>query len=84
MSDDGMAINQPADGVLGRVSDLLFRRPGLLLAILLGPPLIWIGVVYVGSLVALLVQSFYSIDEFSGRIVREFTLKTYAECCARC
>lgn len=79
MSDDGMAINQPADGVLGRVSDLLFRRPGLLLAILLGPPLIWIGVVYVGSLVALLVQSFYSIDEFSGRIVREFTLKTYAE-----
>ncbi|WP_328185832.1 ABC transporter permease [Marinobacter sp. OP 3.4] len=79
MADDGMAINQPADGVLGRVSDLLFRRPGLLLAILLGPPLIWIGVVYVGSLVALLVQSFYSIDEFSGRIVREFTLKTYAE-----
>ncbi|MFL1405986.1 ABC transporter permease [Marinobacter sp. M1N3S26] len=79
MSDDGMAINQPADGVLGRVSDLLFRRPGLLLTILLGPPLIWIGVVYVGSLVALLVQSFYSIDEFSGRIVREFTLKTYAE-----
>ncbi|UZD64870.1 MULTISPECIES: ABC transporter permease [Marinobacter] len=72
-------MNQPADGILGRVSDLFFRKPGLLLLILLGPPLIWIGVVYVGSLVALLVQSFYSIDEFSGRIVREFTLKTYAE-----
>jgi putative spermidine/putrescine transport system permease protein len=50
-----------------------------LLLFLLGAPLIWIGVVYVGSLVALLLQSFYSIDEFSGRIVREFSLKTYAE-----
>ncbi|SET16030.1 putative spermidine/putrescine transport system permease protein [Marinobacter segnicrescens] len=79
MAQRGVLMNQPADGILGRVSDLFFRKPGLLLLILLGPPLIWIGVVYVGSLVALLVQSFYSIDEFSGRIVREFTLKTYAE-----
>lgn len=79
MSEQGVITNKSADGVLGRVSDLFFRRPGLLLMILLGPPLLWIGVVYVGSLIALLVQSFYSIDEFSGRIVREFTLKTYAE-----
>ncbi len=30
-------------------------------------------------LAALLLQSFYSIDEFSGVVVREFALKTYAE-----
>lgn len=66
-------------GVLGRLSDLFYRRPAILLALLLGPPLLWIGVVYVGSLLALLMQSFYSIDEFSGRIVREFTFKTYLE-----
>ena len=35
--------------------------------------------VYLGSLAALLLQSFYSIDEFSGVVVPEFTLKTYAE-----
>mgnify|MGYP003115586050 CR=1 FL=1 len=70
MAQRGVLMNQPADGILGRVSDLFFRKPGLLLLILLGPPLIWIGVVYVGSLVALLVQSFYSIDEFSGRSLR--------------
>ena len=52
---------------------------GLLLTLLLVPPLLWLGVVYVGSLLALLLQSFFSIDEFSGTIVREFTLKTYAE-----
>jgi putative spermidine/putrescine transport system permease protein len=28
---------------------------------------------------ALLLQSFYSIDEFSGVVKEEFTLKTYAE-----
>ncbi|NCO17708.1 MAG: ABC transporter permease, partial [Alphaproteobacteria bacterium] len=41
--------------------------------------LIWLGVIYLGALAALLVQSFYSIDEFSGLVVRDFTLKTYAE-----
>ena len=46
---------------------------------LLTPPLLWLGVVYLGSLAALLWQSFYSIDEFSGIVVPEFTLKTYAE-----
>ena len=50
-----------------------------MLALLLAPPLLWLGVVYVGSLVALLVQSFFSIDEFTGLINRTFTLKTYGE-----
>ncbi len=43
------------------------------------PALLWLGIVYVGSLFALLLQSFFSIDEFSGLINHEFTLKTYAE-----
>ena len=65
--------------LLGRISDVLFGRPRLLLFLLLAPPLIWLGVVYLGSLLALLLHSFYSIDEFSGFIVYEFTLSTYAE-----
>ena len=43
------------------------------------PPLLWLGIVYLGSLFALLAQSFFSIDEFSGLINYEFTLKTYGE-----
>ena len=62
-----------------RLSDLFWRRPRLLLVLLLGPPLLWLGVVYLGSLFALLAQSFFSIDEFSGVIDRHLTLKTYAE-----
>jgi putative spermidine/putrescine transport system permease protein len=69
----------PREGLSRRFSDMLFLRRGMLLTLLLVPPLLWLGIVYVGSLVALLLQSFFSIDEFSGTIVREFTLKTYAE-----
>jgi len=66
-------------GPLGRVSDLFWRRPRVLLFLLLAPPVLWLGVVYLGSLAALLAQSFFSIDEFSGQINYELTLKTYAE-----
>ena len=46
---------------------------------MLTPPVLWLGIVYLGSLFALLLQSFFAIDEFSGLINREFTLKTYGE-----
>jgi putative spermidine/putrescine transport system permease protein len=45
----------------------------------LTPPLLWLGIVYLGSLFALLAQSFFSIDEFSGLIRYEWTLATYGE-----
>ena len=61
------------------MSDLLYPHPRLFLALLLGPPLLWLGVVYVGSLLALLAQSFFRLDEFTGLIVYEPTLATYAE-----
>lgn len=67
------------NGTLRRLSDVLIRHPRLFLLLLLAPPLLWLGIVYVGSLFALLIQSFFSIDEFSGLVRREFTLKTYAE-----
>jgi putative spermidine/putrescine transport system permease protein len=74
-----LPLQPPRDGILRRISDVLVRHPRLLLVLLLAPPLLWIGVVYVGSLLALLAQSFFSIDEFTGLIDRHFTLKTYAE-----
>jgi putative spermidine/putrescine transport system permease protein len=66
-------------GPLTPLSDLFFRKSGLLTLVLLLPPLLWIGVVYIGSLFALLLQSFYSLDDFSGLVVHEFTLSTYGE-----
>jgi putative spermidine/putrescine transport system permease protein len=64
--------------MLHRLSNTLYNRPGLLLLLLLGPPLLWMFVVYLGSLGALLVQSFFYLDGFTGQVVREFSLATYA------
>ncbi|MGV1789892.1 ABC transporter permease [Rhizobium sp. A37_96] len=66
-------------GVFGRLSDLFWRRPKLLLFLMLTPPLLWLGVIYIGSLIALLLQSFFSIDDFSGMVNYQFTLSTYAQ-----
>lgn len=63
----------------GRLSDVLWRHPNLLLLILLGPPVLWLGIIYLGSLFALLLQSFFSIDDFSGLISYEFTFATYRQ-----
>ncbi|MDP2776133.1 MAG: ABC transporter permease [Anaerolineales bacterium] len=65
--------------MLNRISTYFFRRPNLVLAIFLIPPLLYLLVVYLGSLFSLLVNSFYSIDDFTGMIVREFTMRTYAQ-----
>jgi len=69
-------VTLPVRGPGDRLTALFWRRPDVLLVLLLAPPLLWLGVVYLGSLAALLLQSFYSIDEFSGLVVHEFTLKT--------
>jgi putative spermidine/putrescine transport system permease protein len=61
------------------VATLLYRRPTLYLLLLLVPPLLWFGTVYLGSLFALLIQSFYAIDDFTARIVYEPTLATYRQ-----
>ncbi|AYG60522.1 ABC transporter permease [Rhizobium jaguaris] len=66
-------------GFFGRLSDLFWRRPKLLLFLMLTPPLLWLGIIYIGSLIALLLQSFFSIDDFSGMVNYEFTLSTYAQ-----
>lgn len=65
--------------MLNRASTYLYQRPKLVLALLLGPPMIYFLVVYLGSLFALLLNSFFYLEEFTGLVVREFTLRTYAK-----
>ena len=65
--------------MLNRLSTYLYQRPKLILGLLLGPPLIYLLVVYIGSLFALLINSFFRLEEFTGLVVREFTLEQYAK-----
>jgi putative spermidine/putrescine transport system permease protein len=80
MSTTGDAFTAYRHGALTELSDLFWRRPKLLVLLLLAPPLLWLGVIYVGALLALLLQSFYAIDEFTGLVDYDvLTLKTYRE-----
>lgn len=64
---------------LQSVSTFLYLRPKLVLALHLFPPLVWFLVVYIGALVTMLVNSFFYLDSFTGKVVHEFTLRTYAK-----
>jgi len=65
--------------VLKRSSTYFYNHPNLVLALLLGPPMLYMLVVYLGSLFVLLSNSFYYLEEFTGLIVREFSLRTYVQ-----
>lgn len=81
MSSPSVAYTVPMPSpwarVRTRISNVLYRRQGFYLSLLLLPPLLWFGVVYLGSLLALLWQSFYALDDFSGSVVPKFTLATW-------
>ncbi|MEP7134221.1 MAG: ABC transporter permease [Chloroflexota bacterium] len=65
--------------MLNRISTYLYQRPKLILWLLLGPPMLYMLVVYLGSLFALLINSFFYLEDFTGLVVRQFTLRTYAK-----
>lgn len=71
------AARQPSPA--RRLSSWFHRHPNLKLILLLSPGLAWLGVFYLGSLGALLIQSFYRLEEFTGTVVKEFSLSSYRE-----
>lgn len=71
MSAASLAAANPAPSLSDRLSTLIFSRRGLLPALLIVPPLLWFGVIYLGSLLSLLANAFFRIDEYSGTVVRE-------------
>jgi putative spermidine/putrescine transport system permease protein len=62
-----------------RIANFLYRHPDLLLLLLLGLPILWFGGVYFGSLLTLLLQSFFHLDDFTGQVVHELTVSTYRD-----
>ena len=73
------AINTPQLGLANRLSTLLYTQRGLLLGLLLVPPLLWFGIVYLGSLFSLLANSFFRLDDFTGQVVREVGFSNFVE-----
>lgn len=70
-------LSQANPSRLRRISTALHNRPGLFLLLLLSLPMGWMLIVYIGSLIGLLIQSFFYLDGFTGQVVKEFSLRTY-------
>jgi putative spermidine/putrescine transport system permease protein len=60
-----------------RSSALLHRRPGLRLGLLLTPPMLWLGVAYLGALGALFLTSLWGQNDFTGEVERVWTLDNF-------
>ena len=58
---------------------MLSRRPGLRVGLLLTPPMLWLGVAYLGALAALLITSLWSQNDFTGNIERTWTLDNFRD-----
>ena len=61
----------------GRLADRLHGRRRLQVGLLLSGPLAWLGVAYLGSLVVLFVAAFWHLDDFSGKVVHEYSLENF-------
>jgi len=55
----------------------LHRHPKARLGLLLGPPMLWLGVAYLGALAALFVTALWTQNSFTGLIEREWTLDSF-------
>lgn len=62
-----------------RLSDALYVCPLTLLLLLLIPPLLWLGVIYLGSLFNLMLYSFYSLNDFTGQVEYRFSLSAFQQ-----
>ncbi len=57
----------------------MYRHPKARVALLLVLPLSWLMIAYLGSLGALFITAFWSVDSFSGVLTRTFTLDNFVE-----
>ena len=71
------AVEAADGGAVRRLSAFLNRRPGAKLGLSLGAPLTWMIVVYLGSLAFLLVASFWRLDVFTTKIVRDWGVTNF-------
>ena len=64
---------------LKRSTRFASKHPRVGLGILLSGPLLWLLVVYVGSLALLIISAFFKLQEFTGKATTELTLSNLDE-----
>jgi len=64
---------------LDSLSNYLYRNKHILLLLFLLPPLLWLGIIYLGSLIVFLFHSLFYLDGFTGKVVYKISLNTIIE-----
>jgi putative spermidine/putrescine transport system permease protein len=59
---------------LTRLSGFSHRHPRVRLLGLLSAPMVWLAVAYLGSLAVMFAAAFWSVDSFTGALIKVFTL----------
>jgi putative spermidine/putrescine transport system permease protein len=73
------AIAPSQESPLRRLAAWLHRHRRARLAVLLAPPLGWLGLLYLGSLGVLFLNSIWQRDEFTGLVTRTLTFDNFAQ-----
>ena len=74
---DRVAVRPPGRSPGRALSRLLSRHPRVELGGLLSAPMVWLLVVYVGSLLSLLLTSLYTTDAFTSAIVHKTSFTNF-------
>ncbi|MEU8033494.1 ABC transporter permease [Streptomyces sp. NPDC049099] len=65
--------------LLTRTAGALHRRPRLRLTLLLTAPLLWLAVLYLGSLAVLFVSAFWTTNSFTSQVVKVWSTDNFHE-----
>ena len=63
--------------LLTRTAGALHRRPRLRLSLLLAAPLLWLAVLYLGSLTVLFVSAFWTTNSFTSEVVKVWSTDNF-------
>ena len=63
--------------IANRISTWLYRHAKARLVLLLILPVLWLGLAYLGSLLVMLISSFWSVDTFTGSISHTFSFDNF-------
>ncbi|SFY52963.1 ABC transporter permease [Streptomyces sp. F-1] len=75
MASEATSAARP--GTVRRLAGALHRRPRLRLTLLLTTPLLWLAVLYLGSLAVLFASAFWTTDSFTSQVVKVWSADNF-------
>ncbi|MGX4688627.1 ABC transporter permease [Streptomyces sp. JNUCC 63] len=77
MTVTAQAAGRSSRGTVRRLAGMLHRRPRLRLSLLLTAPLLWLAVLYLGSLTVLFLSAFWTTNSFTSEVVKVWSADNF-------